>query len=197
MTGLIFANPRFDALRNAIYHTERRNFFDLVNRSLNFLVVLLGAGVAAKVASHTNFSEYWLELGVVFFATAQLVFDFGSRARTHEFLQKRYYEILSEMDAEGAHSADNIKKWSAKLCLISADEPLPMRALDALAYNKATDATTGDLKKAMAARLYVPWHHRRLRHFFAFQAAEYLPLDLHRSWLVRCANRWQQIGRRT
>lgn len=193
----IFANPRFDALRNAIYHTERRNFFDLINRGLNFIVVLLGAGVAAKVANHANFGESWLELGVVFFATAQLVFDFGSRARTHEFLQKRYYEMLSEMDAENAHSDDATRKWSAKLCLISADEPLPMRALDALAYNRAVDGSTEDLEEASRLRLYIPWHHRRLRHFFAFQAAEYVPSHAHRSWLTRLTSWWQRMTRRS
>jgi len=83
-----FTNPAFDALRNAIYHTERRNFFDLLNKGLNFLVVLLGAGVAAKAASHANFGEYWLEFGVVFFATAQLVFDFGSKSKNARIFAK-------------------------------------------------------------------------------------------------------------
>ena len=181
MAGPAFANPGFDALRNAIYHTERRNFFDIVNKSLNFLVIILGAGVAAKAAVHMNFGEYWLELGVVFFATGQLIFDFGSRARTHEFLQRRYYEMLSEMDAAAADSEDADRRWSAKLWQISADEPLPMRALDALAYNKAVDATVSDPEEAMSYRLYVPWHHRRLRHVFAFQAARYHRLQDYRS----------------
>lgn len=189
----IFRDPRFDALRNAIYHTERQNFLDLVNRFLNFLVVILGAGVVAKTATHANFGEYWLELGVVFFATAQLVFDFGGRARTHEFLQKRYYEMLSEMDAGDFETDEAIRKWSAKLLTIAADKPLPMRALDALAYNKAVDATIPDLADARKYRLYVSWWQRRLRHFIAFQGVQFLPIDQHRGLLTRCVG-WRNKG---
>ena len=192
----IFQDPRFDALRNAIYHTERRNFLDLLNRLLNFLVILLGAGVAAKAATHLSFGEYWLELGVVAFATAQLVFDFGGKARTHEFLQKRYYEMLSEMDTEGASSEEAKRKWSARLLTIAADEPLPMRALDALAYNKAVDAVTEDPQEAFACRLHIPWCHRRLRHFWAFQSAQYLPNASYLGMLKRCRLWWQSRGKR-
>jgi hypothetical protein len=38
--------PKFDALRNAIYHTARRELYDSLNRLLNFLVIILGTGVA-------------------------------------------------------------------------------------------------------------------------------------------------------
>jgi hypothetical protein len=186
----IFKDPRFDALRNAIYHTERRAFLDLLNRSLNFLVILLGASVAVKAASQGVVREYWLELGVVVVATAQLVFDFGGKARTHEFLQKRYYEMLSEMDT-GDLAPDALKKWSAKLLTIAADEPLPMRALDALAYNKAIDALIQDPQEAITCRLHVPWYQRRLRHVWAFQSAQYLPNPSHKGLIKRCRLWWQ------
>lgn len=84
--------PKFNALRCAIYHTERRNFFDLSNRCLNFLVIILGAGVAVKAAKVFHFEELWFEFGVLIAATAQLTFDLGYRARTHEFLQRKYFE---------------------------------------------------------------------------------------------------------
>jgi hypothetical protein len=63
--------PKFNALRCAIYHTERRNFFDLSNRCLNFLVIIFGAGVAGKAAKLFQIEEPWLEFGVLVFATAQ------------------------------------------------------------------------------------------------------------------------------
>lgn len=113
-----------------------------------------------------------LEFGVLLFATAQLAFDFGYRARTHEFLQKKYFEMLAEMELE--RSPDQ-KKWTAKLYAIAADEPMPMRALDALAYNAALDATTSDAGIKRANRLHVPLVHRLLRNFIAFHAYEYRP----------------------
>ena len=54
MADLLFRDPRFDALRNALYHTERQNFFDRLNRSLNFLVIVLSAGVVGKIAGHIH-----------------------------------------------------------------------------------------------------------------------------------------------
>jgi hypothetical protein len=173
----IHADVRFDALRNAIYHTERRFFFDIINKLINFTVIALGASVAGKAAAQLHFPELWLELGVVAVATAQLVFDFGSRARTHEFLQKRYYELLGEM--ETADSDAKRKHWGERLMTLAADEPMAMRALDALAYNKAVDATIDDPQQVAERRLHVPWLHRRLRHFIAFQGAKYLPESMH------------------
>jgi hypothetical protein len=170
---------KFDALRCAIYHTERRNFFDLTNKVLNFLVVILGAGVAAKAAKLIHVEETLLEFGVLLFATIQLAFDLGYRARTHEFLQKKYFEMLAEMEME--QSPDQ-RKWRAKLFAIAADEPMPMRALDALAYNAALDATTSDVNMKRANRLHVPLIHRLLRHVIAFHAYEYRPQAEVRSW---------------
>ena|ERR1035437_8214040 len=124
------SGPKFNALRCAIYHTERRNFFDLSNRGLNFLVIIFGAGVAGKATKLFHIEELWLEFGVLVFATAQLAFDLGYRARTHEFLQRKYFEMLAEMELDPSPER---KKWDAKLFVIASDEPMPMRALDALA----------------------------------------------------------------
>jgi hypothetical protein len=162
--------PKFDALRNAIYHTERRNFFELLNRLLNFLVIVLGAGVVGKAAKLFHVEELWLEFSVLVVATMQLAFDFGFRSRTHEFLQKKYFEMLAEMELE---RKPNQKKWDAKLFTIASDEPMPMRALDALAYNAALDATTSDPDVRSANRLRVPFIHRLLRHAIAFHSHEY------------------------
>lgn len=176
--------PKFDALRNAIYHTERRNFFELLNRLLNFLVIILGAGVAGKAAKLFHIEELWLEFGVLVAATMQLAFDFGFRSRTHEFLQKKYFEMLAEMELE---PSPDQKKWDAKLFTIASDEPMPMRALDALAYNAALDATTSDVDIKHAHRLRVPFVHRVLRHIIAFHAHEYRPQAEYRPWWRKAA----------
>jgi len=166
-------DPRFDALRNAIYHTERSTFIDLVNRSLNFLVIVLGAGAVGKAATLLKAGDVWLELSVVIVATLQLVFDLGSRARRHEFLQKRYYELLAEMDDADFSNENTLAKWSANLLVIAGDEPMAMRALDSLAYNKALSATYEDEDIIRGNRIYVSWLQRRLRHIFAYHSAEF------------------------
>jgi hypothetical protein len=184
------SGPKFNALRCAIYHTERRNFFDLSNRGLNFLVIIFGAGVAGKATKLFHIEELWLEFGVLVFATAQLAFDLGYRARTHEFLQRKYFEMLAEMELDPSPER---KKWDAKLFVIASDEPMPMRALDALAYNAALDATTSDIDIKRANRLRVPLFHRWLRHFVSFHAHEYRPQSDHCPWWSRVRNKTTKV----
>jgi hypothetical protein len=152
---------RFDALRNSIYHASRREYYDTLNRLLNFLVIIFGAGVAGKVSRLFHVEELWLEFGVLVFATAQLTFDFGSKARTHEFLRRKYQEMLADIELD---TSPDSAKWRAKLQTIAGEEPMPMRGLDALAYNAALDATYSDPGIRNANRLYVPFCHRLLRH---------------------------------
>ncbi|KRR09557.1 hypothetical protein CQ12_13805 [Bradyrhizobium jicamae] len=163
-------DPRFNALRNSIYHTARREYYDTLNRLLNFVVIILGAGVAGKASKLFHIEELWLEFGVLIFATAQLTFDFGSKARTHEFLQRKYCDMLAEIELE---ATANPAKWNSKLFTIAGEEPMPMRALDALAYNAALDATVSDPTVKKENRLRVPFCHRLLRHFVARDGYEY------------------------
>jgi len=173
MAELIFKDPRFDALRNAIYHAERRSFFDILNKGLNFLVIICGAAVAGKAAHLVHAQELTLEMGVLLFATIQLVFDFGSRARDHDYLQRRYYEMLGQMERDSDDSAEAYRARSAELLTIAADEPMPMRALDALAYNKALSAVVTDPDVVAAYRQHVTWWQKRCRHLFAFHSAAF------------------------
>lgn len=185
MAAPLYIDPRFDALRNALYHAERANFLDLLNRFLNLIVVLLGASVAGKIATHAHVEEYWLEFGVVLAATLQLVLDFGARASTHKFLQKRYYDVLAEMENEDLDDEKVSRKWSARLSTIASDEPMPMRALDAIAYNKALSATYSDPADLTGNRLWINWWRRRLRHLVAFQSADF-PVEAKRKKWLSC-----------
>jgi hypothetical protein len=171
---LVFQNPRFDALRSALYHTERRKFLDLLNRIVNFSIVLLGAGAAAKWAKVVHIEEAWIEFAIVFFATAQLVFDFGGSARVHEFLQRRYYEVLAEIEGEKSDDEHAMRRWSAKLVTLMADEPMTMRALDAIAYNKALDAIVPPAEKHRYRQVVSRWQ-IWLRHVLAFQNFDFAP----------------------
>jgi hypothetical protein len=183
--GHFIFGPKFDALRNAIYHVARRNYFDLLNRLLNFAVIILGAGVAAKSAKLFHIEELALEFGVLIAATMQLAFDFGYRARTHEILQMKYYEMLAEIELD---PTPDQRRYDAKLYTIAAGEPMPLRALDALAYNAALDATTSDPEVKKANRLFVPFLHRRFRHILSFHSHEYKLESEHLPWWNRNKN---------
>ena len=179
----LFRNPRFAALQNALYHTERRTFLDRMNKLMNSLVIILTAGVAAKAAHMYSVDGVWLELSVVVIATLQMVFDFGAGAQEHKFLQMRYYEMLAEMEEEKEWGPEFEKKWSARLLKIGADEKLLMRALSAITFNMALDAiydNAEDPEVRKNHRQIVAWYHWWLRNIFAFHTTDFQPHVAHR-----------------
>jgi hypothetical protein len=143
---------KFNALRNAIYHSSRRRFFELLSRFLSFLVVISGTAAVAqlRILDPRLMAALAATIGAL-----QLVFDFNGRARLHEKLQVKYYELIAVVDSVANPSEAEIFKWRASLWQTYADEPPPMRALDAIAYNAACD----DLGFPSEAHLKVqPWH---------------------------------------
>jgi hypothetical protein len=121
---------KFEATRNAVYHSWRKHHFDSVNRIANFLVVLLGAAAFSDLANEYIFAKASQIFGglAAVVGAAQLVFDFGVRAREHDFLQRRFYELAAEI----SETPDLLKLY--------AEEPTQMRALDAMAYNAVAES---------------------------------------------------------
>jgi len=173
----LFGDPQFDALRNALYHTARGGFLSLINKTINFIVIVLSADVVGKAAGIgvLHIGGIWIELCVTAFATAQLVFDFGSLAQDHKFLQRRYYELLSEMELDDSSDKEFKKKWSSKLTTLCGDETLTMHALNAIAYNKALDALRADEDILNDYHRHVKWWHVLLRNIFAFNSTDFHP----------------------
>lgn len=161
---------RFDALRNGIYHSSRGGFLNFLNRSLSFVVVVTGAAAVADLSR----MEWGVSPAVfAFVATVagalQLVFDFGSRARTHEFLQRRFYELSAELAEASSPDDADIRRWDATLKRLYAEEPPPMRALDAISYNAAIESLGWGGEK----RLRVKWWQSLFRQIFAFNQAAF------------------------
>lgn len=155
---------RFNALRNALYHTSRRRKLELLDRVGSFLVILLSAGAATELAANTSpLAPKLLAVITASIGALQLVFGFGSRARDHEFLQRRYYDLLAEIEEFGADE-NRIPGWCATLSRISGDEP-PNRLLpEAQAYNAAASA----LGRSAGHHLYIPIWLMLFGHFLAF-----------------------------
>jgi hypothetical protein len=142
---------RFNALRNAIYHTSRRRFLDLANRLLSLIVVASGALAVAQFAEQLHIAPTVYAFVAAMAGLLQLVFDFGGAARTHEFLQRRFYELSAEITEKKEPTDDDLARWEATLNHLYAEEPPPMRAVDAIAYNAAIDSV--DPKKEGRIRL--------------------------------------------
>jgi hypothetical protein len=122
------ASIRFEALRNAIYHSSRRRFFELLARFLSFLVVVSGTAAVANIADPRILAALAAVIGA-----AQLVFGFGERARLHEKLQWQYFQLIGLIDGTTNPADADRAKWDAQLASIYANPPHPATATKGLA----------------------------------------------------------------
>ena len=166
-------NPKFNALRCAFYHTERKWFFVVVNRAMNFLIVVLGASIMVKVADIRHIEGMWLEFGIVVCITLQMVFDFCGQGHLHAYLQKRCYELVAEMEAAHDPHPGQVGRWCATLTALCGEEPTQMRALDAICFNRALDALILDAAQRRRYRLQVGLLQRQFRHIIPFHHVDF------------------------
>lgn len=163
-------NIRFNALRNALYHTARRRSFEAWNRVFNFLVVILGTAAVSDLLTTTPIDPRWIGGAVATIGALQLVFDFGSKARDHQLLQRDYYQVLADIEATVDPTSQDLAKWSSELTRITADEPPTLRAMDAKAYNDAIGATE---VYPPSERLRIPLWHRVFGGILPFDGYHY------------------------
>lgn len=162
----------FNALRNALYHTARRQRLEVYSRLLNLVVILAGTATVVDMANQAGFAV-WLGFVVALVGALQLVFDFSGRATKHEILQRRFYDILSQIHGELDDRSESNRAVMAELMRIYGDEPPTMRALDAVAYNEALDAIQGD--EGRPHRLEVNWWQYLTRHVFSYNGTNFAP----------------------
>lgn len=167
-------NLRLNVLRNALYHTGRRRWFERWNRWFNFLVVVLGAAAVGDLLAVFVYGQAYLGLAVAVIGALQLVFDFGGNARDHQTLQREYYHLLADIEANLDPSIEDCAAWRGRMVRITADEPPVLRALDAKAYNDAIDAL-GVLKDG--DRLKIPFWHILFGWLSAFEGHRYKTFD--------------------
>lgn len=165
---------RLNVLRNALYHTARRRFFERINRFANFLVVLLGASAMASLASRIGLAPIVLGGLIATVGSVQLVFDFGGAARDHQALQRDYYHLLADIEEMTEAGESDFATFYARMIRIAGDEPPILKAIDAKAYNDAIDAleTYPD-----GERLRIPWHHTLFGGFITFEGYRYRKLS--------------------
>lgn len=161
---------RFNVLRNAIYHASRWRFLDSSNKTFSALVVLAGASAVGDLGSAIGGPDArWFAAIATFFGTIQLVFDLSSKARTHEFLQKRFFELAAEIEEAGEKAVEEMTKWEAALRRLYAEEPPPMRALNEVAYNAAM-ISFGRSSKDLVV---IPWWVNLFKQFWAFNGTTF------------------------
>lgn len=160
------------ALRNALYHVARRRFLDGINRFCNLLVILGGTAVVAEMARGAPAYSLLVGCTVTTIGALQLVFDYSGRARQHEILQRRYFNLMADVECVEAPSGEQCVRWRSEFSRAAADEPPTLRALDAIADNQATFALIGGDKP----RLKITRWQSLTRHIWAHNSGAF-PLD--------------------
>lgn len=160
---------RHMALRNALYNAARYRFLDGVNKWFNLLVILGGTGTVAEFARSNSTVAMVLGGCITTIGALQLVFDYAGRAHRHEALQRRYYEMLAELDGTLAPTSENCAKWLGDISRIAADGPPTMRALDVIADNQATSTLLGGDRP----RLKIGWFCSATRQLLAHNGGKF------------------------
>ena len=173
---------RFNVLRNALYHTMRRDWFERVNRVFNFAVIILGMSAVLGILATWGWSASWAGAAVAVVGALQLVFDFGRSARDHQHLQREYYHLLAEIEGNVTPKDIHLANWSAKMILITAEEPPVLRAADAKAYNEAIDATDN---WGSGERLHIPFWRNICGHFISFNGYHFKKLSERKGYRVK------------
>lgn len=163
------AKLRFNILRNAIYHSSRWRFLDMANKLFSALVILAGAAAVGDIGATFGIDAKWLAAIATFFGTFQLVFDLSSRARVHEFLQKRFFELAAEVEEAGAEAEARIAKWEAALRRLYSEEPPPMRVLNEVAHNAAMTS----MGRSHEDLVVIPWWQTLLKNVWAFNGTTF------------------------
>jgi hypothetical protein len=153
-----------------MYHSWRKNFLDRLNRILSFTVIVTGATAFSDLANQIGFAHGSQALaGVAALAGAlQLVFDFGVQAREHDFLQRRFYELVAEITECTDPDEASVAEWEGELFRLYAEEPTMMRALDAMAYNAISESVGASDK-----RVKVKWYQTILSQIWPFNQADF------------------------
>ncbi len=152
-------------LRNLRYHEDRQGHFDAWNRWINFAVLALGSTAAATALStHPHVAVYGGALAAAAGA-AQLVFDFGGKARTHLELRRSFARLYAKSVQAGA----DVEALHAEMTGLYADEPELFHAVNAMAYN-AAELSYGRSRDELLK--VAPWR-AVLRHYLRFDPANF------------------------
>jgi hypothetical protein len=128
-------NCSFSAEQNARYHAARRGFYESVYRWILFAIIAAGtAGVFNLATAWAGGAAALAGLTAVLSAI-NLAFDPAGKARLHENLQRKSFEMMAEIDGTVDAGLADYAKWKAAAHRLGGEEPPPRRALQALAYN--------------------------------------------------------------
>ena len=159
----------FECVRSAIYNGARMHFLDRSHRWMMFVVIASGAATVASFLRPMGVLPEVFALVSTIIGAANIAFGFATRARDHDYLRRRYYELIAKL-TEGRAEGDIAERIHCEMLRLTATEPPPLRALDAIAYNAALDG----LGRDPAHRIPIRWWESALRHLYPFNGTNFV-----------------------
>jgi len=159
-------NLLFGVRRSVRYHLRRRSFFETWNTLTNALAVVFGSA-AIGGALKEGFASVAVVAGalVTFFSAVNLVVGTVRKARIHEDLGRRFFDLEREIVQAGDYDEEMLRRLTGKRLVIEADEPPILKVLDCVCHNELARAMGYDQEQMMK----IGSIQRLLRHFFDFR----------------------------
>ena len=152
---------RFHVDVSVRYHTRRRRFFDSLNNTVLFAVLVFNTAAFANVIP--IISSIALELSSLFttiLVAMTLVGRMSGKARDHEDLRRSFIKLQQEMELKRDQTDHGmIASWESKRLEIEIDEPPINRVVHALCYNEAVRSLE-KIRESDKAFVRVGFHHR-------------------------------------
>lgn len=134
---------RFDALRNAFYHSSRRKTYEVRHRWLMAIIAISTTTLFARISSIGSFELLFAAVPVLASLT-DLIFSPGEKAKNHQVMQKQFFELLADLEFIKLEDEEALSGIRSKMLRIYGDEETNFRVLDAVSYNAALESMGRD-----------------------------------------------------
>ena len=165
---------QFGLERSMLYHRRRRDFFDLLNKSLAFSQILLGSYTANLVLAGNAYALSLIGIIIAFIGALTLVGDFGACAKEHQYLQKHFNDLIIKIRKLAINDDTGLDSIACERLSLEAEEPAIYRALDICCHNalvQAKGCSPDELCKLSAIQGML----RHLRRFESLRMGLYAP----------------------
>jgi hypothetical protein len=157
-----FHQTVFRVHNNIHYHSFRSRFFNLWDKTISFLIIILGSSV---VSDFPNPISIYIGFFIAFLGTAQVVYDFRGSCGRHEWSRKKYHELLSKINSSLQKDEKAAVEFRNEIINISIDEPPALKLLEYIAHNRTVDA----LGYPKDERFDIPYWKKLLSDYISFE----------------------------
>ena len=163
-----------DCDRSARYHMARMAYFDFWNKVILVSVIFINSSaVVLFVADIDKLGSSGLISGLMlipaFLVSISVVLNLNSKARDHQFLAKRFYEIAASINVYEANE-ENVQIWYKAIIKLCATEPASVYyALNAECGNAASQAFGWDKRHFQE----VVWWKHIFRNWLRFSPTDF------------------------